>query len=286
MLEVARPTTRRKWTGRALLLRVFTKDRAIRFGETIVGAVVLVVVLEELLGFSLLDANFWTAFLPALRTGFLGTLGYSAAIIPAAFAIGFLAGWARVSRFRILSWPVGAFVDLFRGLPPIVLAIFAFLFGPELLPGRGGGLAVGLNFAAFAIALHSAAYQTEIFRAGFQSVPRGQLEASQAVGLTPWQTMRIILLPQTFRLSLPALANEFATVIKDTSLLGALGAIELFSSGQEFSAQAPLFGTIAWAFAVWVVISAVYFLLTSVVTRGLLSVENRYRVPGMEVSGL
>ena len=187
---------------------------------------------------------------------------------------------------RSWSWPVAAFVDFFRGIPPIVLIIFAFLFGPELLPRGGGGLAIGLNFAAFALALHTAAYQAEIFRAGFQSVPRGQLEAAQAIGLTRWQAMGIVVLPQTFRLSLPAIGNELATVIKDTSLLGALGAIELFSAGQEFSAQAPQTGLFGWIFAVWVVVSAVYFVLTFVVTRGLLAVERRYRVPGMEVGGL
>ncbi len=246
----------------------------------------LIVLLEEILGFSLLDPAFWPSFLPALRRGLVGTLGYCAVIIPAGFAIGFLGGWARVSRYRVLAWPIGAFVDFFRGIPPIVLIIFAFLFGPELLPQRGGGLAVGLNFSAFALALHTAAYQAEIFRAGFQSVPRGQMEAAQAIGLNRWQTMGIIILPQTFRLSLPALANEFATVIKDTSLLGALGAVELFSSGQEFSQLAPQTGEFGWVFAVWVVVSVAYFALTFAVTRGLLAVERRYRVPGMEVSGL
>ena len=268
-----------------MLSRASLKEYGIRLLEATVGGIVLIVLLEEILGFSLLDTAFWSRFGPALQRGFTGTLGYSAAIIPVGFAIGFLGGWARISRHRVLSWPVATFVDLFRGIPPIVLIIFAFLFGPGLLPQRGG-LAIGLNFAAFALALHTAAYQTEIFRAGFQSVPRGQLEAAQAIGLNRWQTMGIVVLPQTFRLSLPALGNEFATVIKDTSLLGALGAIELFSSGQEFSALAPQTGLFGWVFAVWVVVSAVYFFLTFAVTRGLLAVERKYRVPGMEVSGL
>ena len=250
------------------------------------GGAVLIVLLEEVLGFSLLDGEFWSRFTPALQRGFVGTLGYFAVIIPTGFVIGFFSGWARVSRFRFLSWPVATFIDLFRGIPPIVLIIFAFLFGPELLPQRGGGLAIGLNFAAFALALHTAAYQAEIFRAGFQSVPRGQLEAAQALGLNRWQTMGIVVLPQTFRLALPALGNEFATVIKDTSMLGAIGAIELFAAGQEFSAQAPTTGLFVWVFAVWVVVSAVYFVLTFVVTRGLLFVERKHRVPGMEVSAL
>lgn len=265
---------------------LFTRDTAVRAAEALVGTLVLIVILEELLDFSLLDAAFWARFLPALRRGFLGSLGYMAVIIPTGFIIGFFAGWARVTRYRVLSFPVGTFVDLFRGIPPIVLIIFAFLFGPELLPRRAGGLAVGLNFAAFALALHTAAYQAEIFRAGFQSVSRGQLEAAQALGLSRWQVMGLVVLPQTFRLSLPALGNEFATVVKDTSLLGALGATELFSAGQEFSQVAPQIGAFGWVFAVWVVVSAVYFVLTFVITRGLLVVERRYRVPGMEVSAL
>jgi len=143
---------------------------------------------------------------------------------------------------------------------------------------------VSLLFAALAIAIHSAAYQAEIFRAGLQSVPRGQLEAAQAIGLGRWQTMKAILLPQALRLSLPPLATEFATLVKDTSLLGALGASELFALVSDFNQLVArgLIGEFSWVFATWTVAALMYFLLTFAITRVFRFVETWVRVPGME----
>src|SRR5437879_2684097 len=254
---------------------VVRRSSLIRVIEAVIGASIFLVLLQILLNFSLLDSEFWRRYGGSFETGIGTTLRFVAIILPLSAVLGFFLGWLRISRFRTLSWPVSVYVDFFRGIPPIVIVIYASIFGAALLQARFTGKDLAWNVAAVALALHTAAYQTEIFRAGFQSVPRGQLEAAQAIGLSRWQTMGIVVLPQTFRLSLPALGNEFATVIKDTSLLGALGAIELFSSGQEFSALAPQTGLFGWVFAVWVVVSAVYFFLTFAVTRGLLAVERK-----------
>lgn len=238
------------------------------------GGFAFLVLLQVLLGFNLFDAQFWGRFSRVLWQGFLGTLFYVAIVIPVSIGLGFVAGWARVSSYRTLAWPVSVYVDLVRGIPPIVLIIFAFIFAPV----RDQQSAI--LFAALALAVHSSAYQAEIFRAGFQSVSRGQVEAAHAVGLDRWQTMGSVILPQAMRLSLPPLANEFATLLKDTSLLGALGAIEMTARGLDFSYQT--LGQLSWVFAIWTTVSLFYFLLTFAVTRVLLLVEKWYRVPGME----
>src|SRR5205823_13729640 len=142
-------------------------------------------------------------------------------------------------------------------------------------------LAVGL--AAVAIALHSSAYQAEIFRAGLQSVPRGQIEAAQTLGLRPWQAMRHVVLPQTFRLSLPPLGNEFAVLIKDTSLLAAIAGIELVAKSRDLLGILPASGfPLVWIFAVWTIVALSYFIITFAVTRGLRFLERRFHAPGLE----
>ena len=263
---------------------VFGREGAIRVAETAVGGLLFLFVIQSLLGFSLFDGEFWARFQRTLWRGFVGTLYYSALTLPLSLGIGFLAGWARVSSHRFLSWPVTVYVDVLRGIPPIVLALFAFLFGPRLFPPEYRSQDVSLLFAALAIAIHSAAYQAEIFRAGLQSVPRGQLEAAQAIGLGRWQTMKAILLPQALRLSLPPLATEFATLVKDTSLLGALGASELFALVSDFNQLVArgLIGEFSWVFATWTVAALMYFLLTFAITRVFRFVETWVRVPGME----
>src|SRR5439155_18723934 len=112
---------------------------------------------------------------------------------------------ARTSRFRTISWLLTVYVDFFRGVPPITIGIFAGILGPSLLPSRFRSQELGITIGAIALALHSAAYQSEIFRAGFMSVPRGQLEAAQSLGMTRGNAMAFVVLPQALRLSIPPL---------------------------------------------------------------------------------
>src|SRR2546427_3374828 len=272
-------------------VRLVTRTTALRGAEIAAGVVFARLCFQEFLQFSLFDPNLWAIYGPIFLGGLNGTVRYILLVIPISVVLGFFLGWARISRHRTLVWPVTMFIDFFRGMPPLILVIFAFLFGDDLIPQviKDRFLAgiplriVSVTAAALAIAFHSGAYQAEIFRAGFQSVPRGQLEAAQALGMTKGAIMLSVILPQTFRLSLPPLANEFATLLKDTSLLGALGATEMLALGQEFNYQAVVvFGQLSWVFAVWAVVAALYFVLTFAVTRTLLFVEKWYRVPGME----
>jgi len=265
-----------------------TKETGIRLLEMFVGGIIFLVLLQVLLGFSVFDATFWARFWNSYTRGLVGTLVFTAIIIPVSVVIGFLGGWARVSRHRVASWPVAVYVDFFRGIPPLVLIIFAYLFGQDFLPPRVFGRGGAYTVAALALALHSGAYQVEIFRAGFQSIPRGQMEAAHAVGMGQWQSMRHIILPQTLRLSLPPLANEFATVIKDTSLLGVVGATEMFALAQEFQQQMVTFGIgpLVWVFSVWTSVALTYFVMTFLVTRVLLALEHRFHTPGLEALSL
>lgn len=265
-----------------------SRTRVIRIVEIVAGTLVFLVLLQAILRYSLFDSRLWldpdVDYLGTFLRGIRGSLGYLALIVPLSLLLGFAFGWARVSRLKTFRWPVSVYVDFFRGVPPLVIVIFAFLFGPVFLAQRFGTRDAGLIVAAIALAMHSAAYQAEIFRAGFQSVPRGQLDAAEALGMRPTQAMQFVVLPQALRLSLPPLGNELALVIKDSSLLAAVGALELFGLSQDFT-QVILFtqgSQLVWFLSVWTAVALVYFVMTYAVTRTLGILERRYHVRGLE----
>jgi len=256
----------------------------IRVIEAVIGAAIFLGLVQVLLNFSLLDAEFWRRYGGSFETGIGTTLRFVGIILPLSAVLGFFLGWLRISRFRTLSWPVSVYVDFFRGIPPIVIVIYASIFGAALLQARFTGKDLAWNVAAVALALHSAAYQSEIFRAGFQSVPRGQLEAAQALGMRPTQSMFNVVLPQALRLSLPPLGNEFAVVIKDTSLLAAIGTLDLFGVSQDFIQAVFLQpgASVYWLLTMWTAVALVYFAMTTAVTQVLLFLERKFHVRGLE----
>jgi len=248
------------------------------------GAVLFIILLEYVLQFDALDPVLWNLYLPVFLSGIVTTLRYLGIILPLSAAIGFAVGWARISRLRTISWPLTVYVDFFRGVPPIIIVIFAGILGPSLLPSRFRSEEIGILIGAVALALHSGAYQSEIFRAGFMSVPRGQLEAAQSLGMTRGKAMAYVVLPQALRLSIPPLSNEFAVVVKDTSLLAIIGAFDLFGSSNIFTAQVLLTpgNQLSWIFVVWTGVALVYFLMTFSLTELLNAIDRRYHVKGLE----
>jgi polar amino acid transport system permease protein len=269
-----------------------TRVTALRAAETAVGALAALVLIEWILRFSFLDAEFWVRYDAFFLPGLYGSLRSILLVMPISLVVGFTVGWGRISKHRVVAWPTALYVDFFRGVPPLILVIFAFLFGASFIPEpihqrflSGMSLqGISVLVATIAIALHSGAYQAEIFRAGFQSVPKVQLEAAQALGMRPWQSMRFVILPQTFRLSLPPLGNELAVLIKDTSLLSVIaGGAEVVGGSQNFvGTLAPQGFPLEWTFAVWTAVAVVYFVMTFLVTRLLLLLERRFHTPGLE----
>lgn len=245
----------------------------------IIAGVFLVLGLGRGLGF--IDPELWEILQLPLQQGATNTMLFSITIIPFGAVIGFAIGWARFSRHPLLAWPAAVYVDIIRGIPQLVLILFAFFWLPFILR-LGGTFQSGLWFAVFALVIHTSAYQAEIFRAGFQSIPRGQIEAGEALGLSRLQVMRLIVLPQTFRVTLPALGNEFSLIIKDTSLLAVIGAAELTFWGRAASQYAArAFGQIEWVLVTWVIIALIYFVITYIITQAVGAMEEAYRVPGL-----
>ena len=224
---------------------------------------------------------------PLLSPGFTTSLELVGVIIPLGFGIGFLVGWARTTQVLILRGFAAYYVDFFRSMPPFALIFFANLIGTLALVNTSLDFSlvrlIALWLGAIALAFHTAAYQAEIVRAGILSVPAGQGEAADSVGVSRMRSMFVVTLPQAFRISLPALGNEFSSVIKDTSLLYIIGWFELTGVAEGLSAAAYsvwLYGSLV----IWIEVAFLYFVLTYLVTRTVRVVEDLFKVPGLEVA--
>ena len=157
-----------------------------------------------------------------------GTLRLAIPAIVFGFILGTLVGLARLSRTRWLNWPAKVYVEFFRGVP-LVMVIFWFWF---MIPALVGKSLPEYSVALTAFVIFEAAYLAEIVRAGIQSVPRGQVEAATATGLSKSQLMRHVILPQALRNMIPALVTQFIVLLKDTSLASIIGYVDLTKAAQ------------------------------------------------------
>ncbi len=156
---------------------------------------------------------------------FLEGAGVTALLSLAAFAIamplGMLLAAARMGAGRIIQVVATAYVEMFRGTP-VLLQLYVLYYGLapvlKLGPLTAATLGLGLNYAA---------YEAEVYRGALMAVPRGQAEAAAALGLGPWQTLRHVMLPQAMRTALPAVTNDFVSLLKDSSLVSVLTVVEL-----------------------------------------------------------
>jgi polar amino acid transport system permease protein len=146
--------------------------------------------------------------------------------------LGFILTLAVRSSLKPLSWFAQGYINIMRGTP-LLLQLLFICFGLPLIPGIGQYLVLDRFVAAcLGFILNYAAYFAEIFRGGLLAIDKGQYEASQVLGLNKWQTTTKVILPQMFRISLPAVANESVTLVKDTALLYAVAVPELLHFAQ------------------------------------------------------
>lgn len=179
------------------------------------------------------------AFPDLIRTGLPNTIILSVVSGVIGTVLGMLLAVAGISRSRWLRWPARVYTDIFRGLPAVVVILIVGLGVGPVVKNLTGNNPYWLG--ALALALLAAAYIGEIFRSGIQSVDDGQMEASRAIGFSYRDSMRLVVIPQGVRRVLPALMNQFISLIKDSSLIYFLGLLatqrELFAVGRDLNAQ-------------------------------------------------
>jgi His/Glu/Gln/Arg/opine family amino acid ABC transporter permease subunit len=147
--------------------------------------------------------------------------------------LGLVIALCRISSFKFLSWPAAVYVTVFRGTPLLLQILFVYFALPPLLDIRLDAMPAGI----LALSMNAAAYITEIFRAGIQSIDKGQMEAARAVGMSYGLAMRRIILPQTFRRLIPPMVNELAALAKDTSLVSTIALSEMLYITQRLGAK-------------------------------------------------
>jgi len=181
-------------------------------------------------------SSFWdllTSSFPALMKGLRNTMIVTGISFVVAMVLGLLFGFFKISTSRILRGIATVFVAIFRGTPLLVWAFF-FYFGVPQLTGQPISLWVA---GVLTLSLNSGAYITEIVRGGIQSVDPGQLEASRSLGLGYGKSMQRVVVPQAFKIMTPSLINQLIIMLKDSSLLLAIGFAELLYQGQQIYAQ-------------------------------------------------
>jgi len=215
-----------------------------------------------------LQFNFLALYeaLPALLVGALATLRITALSIAVGLVIGLGAGLARVWPNSFLRSISSAYIELIRGTP-LLVQIFLVYFG---LP------ALGLNLDPFvagvlAMGINSGAYVGEIVRGGIESIAPGQMEAALSLGMSWWQSMYYIVLPQALFRILPSLGNEFIALLKDSSLVSTIAIAELTRTGQIIITRTFK------SFEIWVGVALFYFIMTYAISRAVRYSEKRMR---------
>ena len=203
--------------------------------------------------------------LPILLMGAGVTIEITAFSVAIGFFIGLFVGIARISQFKILRIMAAVYADCIRGTP-LLVQIFLIYFA---LPMAIGQRVEPFIAAVVACGINSGAYVSEIFRAGIQAIDVGQMEAGRSLGLTWWQTMHFIILPQAFKNILPPLGNEFIAMLKDSSLVSVIGFEELTRRGQLIIAQT--YGS----FEIWMTVAVLYLIMTMAISRIVAFLEKR-----------
>ncbi len=249
--------------------------------------------MEQVLWFGWFRADIIAEYGVLFWRGLLMTVGVTIICIVQGTTLGLALGMARLAEARhtpareictyLLRWPSTVYVSFFRGTPlfvQILLMHFAVL--PLFINPTDGLLISGpaarelkQNYGAFlsgilALTLNAGAYISEIFRAGIQSIDRGQIEASRSLGMSFWRTMFHVVLPQAFRRMLPPLGNNAIALLKDSSLISAIGLAELAYAARTVA------GAYSRYWEPYLTISLMYWVLTLGLAYAVKRLEVRY----------
>ena len=204
--------------------------------------------------------------LPLLLAGAGVTIEITAIAVGLGFIFGLITSVCRLSGVKILQVIAVCYVNIIRGTPMLV-QIFLIYFALPMVIGERINPFVA---AVAACSINSGAYVSEIFRAGIQSVDKGQMEAGRSLGLSWMQTMRYVILPQAFKHVIPPLGNEFISMTKETSLVSVIGFEELTRRGQLIIAKT--YGS----FEIWLTVAAIYLVMTLTIARLVSYLERRF----------
>ena len=212
------------------------------------------------------------------RDGILVTIVVTVASYFLMVILGLLGGLGRISKNRLIRGIASLYVEVVRGIPLLVQLIGWYFASPVIIHKLGlwlnlqpliGYRANPIITAIMAITVCYGAYMSEIVRSGIQSVPKGQMEAARSLGMSHFQAMRHVVLPQAFRVILPPMGNEFISLLKDSSLVSVVAVADLTRRGREF--MSAHFNPIE----TWLMVALLYLIMTIVAARVVSYIEKR-----------
>jgi len=215
-----------------------------------------------------IDWSFAVSILPTLAHAALLTLGITVAGFAISLVLGLLLALLRRSRFRVVSVPTTLLIEAVRSTPLLIQLYVVFFVLPEyglILPALATGIV--------AIGIHYATYTSEVYRAGIDGVAAGQWQAAAALGLTPLQVFRNVVMPQAIPAVLPGLGNYLIAMFKDTPILSAIAVVELMQ-------RAKIIGSETFRYLEPITIVGLFFLAMSLAAAALIrALERRFKTP-------
>ena len=262
MASVDNNHTRIEVTDGALIPAKGDKGLFSSWQITFFGAIAVLILLP------IIKPDPYLKILKFLPDGILITFEVTVMAIVCATFIGLMTGLGQISRNVVFNRIATVYVELIRGIPLLVQLFYIYFALGKFLNIQG------MVAAVIAMAVCYGAYMGEIFRAGIQSIPKGQMEAAIALGMSRSQALRLIILPQTMRVILPAIGNEFIALLKDSSLVSVLAISDLLRRGREFASTSFLY------FESYTMVALVYLVLTLFLSRMVAIMEERMAYRG------
>jgi polar amino acid transport system permease protein len=209
------------------------------------------------------------------------TIGITAISFVLTLVLALFGALGRLSKNRLVSGLATIYVEVIRGIPLLVQLFFWYFAFPSIIQGIGRSLNIeslsGFQadpfvMAVFGLTLCYAAYMTEIYRAGIQSIAKGQMEAARSLGMTYIQAMQYVVLPQAGRVILPPVGNEFISMLKDSSLVSTVAIADLTRLGREYS------GAHYIPLQTWTLVALIYLVMTLFSARVVSWIELKTRI--------
>ena len=210
--------------------------------------------------------------------GLLVTVGVTVTAFILTLILGLVTALGRLSKNGFVRWFTTIYVEVARGVPLLVQLLFWYFAFPSIIQALGRlinyepfthYLANPFAMAILGLTFCYSAYMSEIYRAGIQSVPKGQNEAARSLGMTHNQAMRHVILPQAFRTVLPPVGNEFISLLKDSSLVSVVSVADITRRGREFMAASFL------PVETWMMIALIYLIMTLISARVVAWIERK-----------
>ena len=235
---------------------------------------VIIIVLGIVVGYSVLTSEAYLKVLNFVMDGIKLTLQTTVMAFALALILGLIGGLGRVSKNPLLYAAATLYVEVIRGLPMLVIILYmGFVIGPWVRDFSGGAFDPPmLQRAIIALGFGYGSYLTEVYRAGIQSIHRGQMEAARSLGMSYFQAMRYVVLPQAFRTIMPPLVNNLSALLKDSSLIAVIALPDLLQMGRLYISRTFR------AFEGYNTVALLYLLMTLILSSLSRVLERKMRI--------